>query len=259
MQAHVQIESRMVRSFLEFFQLTATVAAHAIGRVAELRRPAIARVFHKQIFFTGVQALLPVSVAGLAVGIGLVTQMRSLLGSGVELNVKMMQLVVLREFAPLLTGFIVLGRSGSAMATELAAMKVRGEIRNLYLMGIDPGDYLLVPRIIGCCLAVPALTLIFQLIATGVGPAFASLFVEMRLVPYYLALIDQIALSDILISLAKTITFGLIISSVACSTGIHVPRQRTWIPQAAELSVLRCFILLLLADLFFASLYFLWS
>jgi phospholipid/cholesterol/gamma-HCH transport system permease protein len=248
-----------MRSFLEFFQLTAGVAAHSFSRIGALRQPATTRVFHKQILFTGIQALLPVTVAGLAVGIGLVSQMRSLLGSGVELNVKMMQLVVLREFAPLLTGFIVLGRSGSAMATELAAMKVRGEIRTLYLLGIDPGDYLLVPRVLGCCIAVPALTLVFQLVATGVGPAFASLFVEMRLVPYYIMLIDQIALSDILINLSKTFTFGLIISSVACSTGIYVPAERVWVPQAAELSVLRCFILLLLADLFFAAVYFVCS
>lgn len=259
MHHDLRIESRMVRSFLEFFQLTAGVAAHACLRIGALRCPATMRVLHKQILFTGIQALLPVTVAGLAVGIALVTQMRSLLGSGVELNVKMMQLVVLREFAPLLTCFIVLGRSGSAMATELAAMKVRGEIRNLYLMGIDPGDYLLVPRVLGCCIAVPALTLTFQLVATGVGPAFASLFVEMRLVPYYIALIEQVALSDILIGLSKTVTFGLIISSAACSTGIYVPRKHVWIPQAAELSVLRCFVLLLLADLFFASLYLLWS
>ncbi|MBK1826489.1 MlaE family ABC transporter permease [Haloferula rosea] len=255
MQAPLHPESRLIRPFLEFFQLTTGVAAHAFARIGVLRFPATQRVFHKQVLFTGIQALLPVTIAGLAVGIGLVSQMRSLLGSGVELNVKMMQVVVLREFAPLLTAFIVLGRSGSAMATEIAAMKVRGEIRSLYRLGIDPGDYLIVPRVVGCCIAVPALTLLFQLVATGVGPAFASLFVEMRLLPYYSALFQQIALSDILIGLSKNVSFGLIIASVACSTGIHVPAQPAWIPQAAELSVLRSFILLLLADLLFASIY----
>ena len=244
---------------LEFFQLTTGVAILAFSRLSALRHPATMRVLHKQILFTGIQALLPVVVAGLAVGIGLVSQMRSFLGSGVELNVKMLQVVVLREFAPLLTGFIVLGRSGSAMATELAAMKVRGEIRTLYLLGIDPGDYLLVPRVIGCCIAIPALTLVFQLVAAGVGPAFASLFVEMRLTPFYIALINQIELGDIIIGFAKTLAFGLIISSVACSTGIYVPRKLTWIPQAAELAVLRCFILLLLADLAFAAIFLLQS
>ena len=106
-----------MKSMLEFFQLTTGVAILAFSRLSALRHPATMRVLHKQILFTGIQALLPVVVAGLAVGIGLVSQMRSFLGSGVELNVKMLQVVVLREFAPLLTGFIVLGRSGSAMAT----------------------------------------------------------------------------------------------------------------------------------------------
>ena len=244
---------RLLKSLISFFQLTVGVAAYACSHIGVLRRPAIRLVFYKQLLFTGIQALLPVTVAGLVVGIGLVTQMRSLLGSGVELNVKMMQLVVLREFAPLLTSFIVLGRSGSAMATELAAMKVRGEIRTLYLLGIEPGDYLMVPRIIGCCVAVPALTLVFQLVAAGAGPAVASLFVEIPLTPFYSALAQEVGFGDIVFSLAKTFSLGLIISSVACSTGIFVPPKRTWIPQAAELSVLRGFILVLMADLLFAA------
>ena len=254
MSAHLLPGVRLLKSLLSFFQLTVGVAAYACGHIGALRRPAIRLVFYKQLLFTAIQALLPVFIAGLAVGIGLVTQMRSLLGSGVELNVKMMQLVVLREFAPLLTSFIVLGRSGSAMATELAAMKVRGEIRTLYLLGIEPGDYLLVPRIIGCCVAVPALTLVFQLVAAGAGPAVASMFVEIPLTPFYAAMAADVAFGDIVFSLAKTFCLGLIIASVACSTGIFVPPKRTWIPQAAELSVLRGFILLLLTDLLFATL-----
>jgi phospholipid/cholesterol/gamma-HCH transport system permease protein len=253
MSLRIRHGSRLLVSLLSFVQLTAGVAAYACGHVGVLRRPAIRLVFYKQLLFTGIQALLPVTVAGLAVGIALVTQMRSLLGSGVELNVRMMQLVVLREFAPLLTSFIVLGRSGSAMATELAAMKVRGEVRTLYLLGIDPGEYLLVPRVIGCCLAVPSLTLVFQLVAAGVGPAVASMFVEIPLAAFYAALGDEIGISDFLFSVAKTTSLGMIIASVACSTGVYVPPRRTWIPQAAELSVLRGFILLLLTDLLFAA------
>lgn len=246
--------TRVVRSLGAFLQQAGGTAAYAFAHAGALRRPAVRLVFHKQILFTGIQALLPVTVAGLAVGIGLVTQMRSLLGSGVDLNVKMLQLVVLREFAPLLTAFIVLGRSGSAMATELAAMKVRGEVRALYLLGVSPGDYLLVPRVLGCAVAVPALTVVFQFVAALVGPAAASLFVELELTPFYLALIGQARLGDVALSLAKTAVLGVTIASVACSTGMYVPQRRVWIPQAAELSVLRSFVLVLVADLLFAAL-----
>lgn len=246
-------KAQLLKAFLDFFSLSAGSAAYACSHVFVLRRRAVRQVFYKQVLFTGIQALLPVAVAGLAVGIGLLTQMRSLLGSGAELNVKMLQLVVNREFAPLLTSFIVLGRSGSAMATELAAMKVRGEIRTLYLLGINPGEYLLVPRILGCCVAVPALTLVFQAVAAGAGPALASVFVELPLTPFYAAMADEITIGDVIFSSVKTFTLGLIIASVACSTGIYVPPRRTWIPQAAELAVLRGFILVLVADLMFAA------
>ncbi|MEP2776878.1 MAG: ABC transporter permease [Luteolibacter sp.] len=246
-------KSHLLKEFFGFFLSGAGVAIYAFTHATALRLPAVRQTFYRQILFTGIQALLPVAVAGLVVGSGLLSQMCLLLGSGADLNVKMMQLVVFREFAPLLTSFIVLGRSGSAIATELASMKVQGEIRLLYLLGINPGEYLLVPRILACCVAVPMLTFVFQLVAVLAGPVIASLIVDLPLQPFYAALGNQISLGDIVLSLTKTFTLGLIIASVACSIGIYVPMKRTWIPQAAELSVLRSFILVLLADLAFAA------
>jgi len=237
-----------------FIATVPTTALHGIRGVAELRRPSVRAVYQRQIYFTGIQALLPVIIAAAAVGIALQTQMQSLLGSGVEINVRMLQLVVLREFAPLVTAFIILGRSGSAMATELALMKVRGEIRQLYLMGIDPGSYLVVPRVWACIVAAVTLTLLFQLVAVGVGPAATSLLMQTDLQPYYQALLRGLDLKEILLSLAKSATFGAIISGCGCGCGLFVPPQRLWVPQAAELAVMRGFVLLLGADLIFAIL-----
>ncbi len=251
--------TQVVRSVGSFVGQMIEVVGYAGTHLGALRRPAVRLVFHKQVLFTGIQALLPVVIAGLVVGIALMTQMRALLGSGVDLNVKMLRLVVMREFAPLLTAFIVLGRSGSAMATELAGMKVRGELRTLYLLGISPGDYLLVPRIIGCALAVPALTLVFQFVAAVVGPVVASFFVKLELTPFYLELVTEIRLLDVVLSLMKTTLLGLSIAGVACATGCFVPPERTWIPQAAELAVLRGFVLLLGVDLVFALIHMLLS
>jgi phospholipid/cholesterol/gamma-HCH transport system permease protein len=237
-----------------FVATVPATAWYGIRNACMLRRPSVRAVYHRQVYFTGIQAMLPIVIAAIGVGVALQSQMRTLLGAGVELNVRMLQLVVLREFAPLVTAFIVLGRSGSAMATELALMKVRGEIRQLYLMGINPGDYLVVPRVWGCVVSVVSLTLLFQLIAAGAGPAVVSLFMEFELAPYYSALLRGLHLQEILLSLAKTITFGAIIAGCACGSGLFVPPQRSWIPQASELSVLRGFILLIAADFVFALL-----
>lgn len=243
---------RIYASVSGFLSTVPATALHGLRHAGELRRPSVRSVFQRQIYFTGIQALLPIMIAAAAVGVALQTQMRSLLGAGVELNVKMLQVVVLREFAPLITAFIVLGRSGSAMATELALMKVRGEIRQLYLMGIDPGSYLIVPRIWGCVISVVSLTLLFQVIAAGIGPAVTSLFMHTDLMPYYQALFRGLDLREILMSLTKTTAFGAIIAGCGCGSGIFVPPLRSWVPQAAELAVLRGFILLLFADFLFA-------
>jgi phospholipid/cholesterol/gamma-HCH transport system permease protein len=237
-----------------FLATVPTTALVGFRHVAELRRPAVRAVYQRQIYFTGIQALLPVMVAAAAVGIALQSQMQSLLGAGVEINVRMLQLVVLREFAPLVTAFIILGRSGSAMATELALMKVRGEIRQLYLMGIDPGHYLIVPRVWACVVSAVALTLLFQLVAAGVGPAATSLLMGNDLLPYYQSLLRGLQLREIALSLAKSATFGAIIAGCGCGSGLFVPPLRAWIPQAAELAVMRGFIILLAADLGFAIL-----
>lgn len=235
-----------------FLATVPTTALLGFRHVAELRRTSVRAVYQRQLYFTGIQALLPIMVAAAAVGIALQSQMQSLLGAGVELNVRMLQLVVLREFAPLVTAFIILGRSGSAMATELALMKVRGEIRQLYLMGIDPGAYLVVPRLWACVVSTVSLTLLFQLIAAGVGPAATSLLMQTDLLPYYQTLLRGLELREILFSLAKSLTFGAIIAGCGCGSGLFIPPQRAWIPQAAELAVMRGFILILAADLGFA-------
>lgn len=244
--------SRVIRSITGFVSSMADTVGYGLMNPRALRRVPVRAVFYRQVYFTGIQALLPVAVAALAVGIGLQTQMRSLLGAGVEVNVRMLQLVVLREFAPLVTALIVLGRSGSAMATELASMKVRGEVRELYLMGMDPGDYLVVPRVWACVVVVPALTLVFQVIAAGAGPAVAAWFVEMEVWPYYRTLLRGIELSELVLSSVKTLVFGLVVAGAGCASGLFVPAQQNWVPQAAELSVMRGFIMLLLADLGFA-------
>ena len=251
MNASRWIPLRVVLSIVEFTRQALSMVFWAL-RPSVFRRPAVRLVLSKQIYFTGIQAVLPIALAALAIGLTFETQMRSVLGSGVEINVKMNKLVVLGELAPLLAGVIVLGRSGAAMATELASMKVRGEIRSLYLMGVDPGEYLIAPRLLGAAISVPALTLVFQLVAAGLSPVLASFFTDVPLLANYEALCKTIELHEIILVFMKSAVFGLLISSAACASGIFVPPERTWVPQASELAVMRGLAGLLIADIVFA-------
>ena len=67
---------------------------------------------------------------------------------------------MLRELGVLLTAIIVAGRSGSAFAAEIGAMKLNEEVDALRAMGMDPLEVLVLPRILGLVIALPALTVL---------------------------------------------------------------------------------------------------
>jgi phospholipid/cholesterol/gamma-HCH transport system permease protein len=133
----------------------------------------------------------------------------------------MVMLAVARELGPVLTALMVTGRVGSAMATELGTMRVTEQIDAMEVMAVDPVQYLVTPRIIAGAVMVPALTLIFCLVAgvgsylVGVGllgideGAFMSR-IEWILDPY-----------DFWQGFVKSIVFGLVITLVGCYKGYN--------------------------------------
>ena len=76
---------------------------------------------------------------------------------------------------------LVIQRSGTAVATELALREISGEVASLRRMRIDPQDYLVVPRVVGMAVSNAALTLYVQLIAVGGGMVLAALVINVPL------------------------------------------------------------------------------
>lgn len=74
-------------------------------------------------------------------------------------------LTVIRELGPLLTAFIVVGRSGTAIATELGNMSVNREVTALRLMGIPISRFVIMPRMVGMVVSMICLTLYFDVVA----------------------------------------------------------------------------------------------
>ena len=71
-----------------------------------------------------------------------------------------LSLALTRELAPVLTAVVLAGRVGSAFAAELGTMKVSEQIDALYILKTDPIDYLVVPRLVACCVMLPLLTIL---------------------------------------------------------------------------------------------------
>ena len=221
---------------------------YALTHLPALAVPPTRRVFFKQIYFTGVEALGAVSFIAVLSGIVITTQVTSLVGVNATLTAKIMLWTVVRELGPLLTAIIIIARSSSAAASELAAMKVHGELNALRQMGIEPLNYLIVPRIVGITLSVMAVTFYFQMTAIVVGIGFTALTRDIPFVDTLASVVSLLSLVEVTTSLLKTLTFGLVISITSCYYGLHAPLSATAIPQAATAAVMKNLLTVFLLD-----------
>ena len=211
----------------------------AVGRHGLTAWQASRRVFFAQVFFTGVQALLPICGAGLALsGIMMGVGYRTLAGWGAQRDFgDLMRLVVLTEFGPLLTALIVIGRSGTAITTELAGMRLNHEIDALEAHGVDPHAYLAAPRLFGVACANLALTLCL------VGSAYLGCLLLAPLmqgvsVPMFARDLGEAILPGSLrLCAAKGLLFGLTIPIVTVYHGFTLRRDVNEIPRAGTRAV----------------------
>ncbi|XP_071703108.1 protein TRIGALACTOSYLDIACYLGLYCEROL 1, chloroplastic [Rutidosis leptorrhynchoides] len=125
-----------------------------------------------------------------------------------------------RELSPVITSIVVAGRIGSAFAAELGTMQVSEQTDTLRVLGSDPVDYLVTPRVIASCVALPFLTLI----CFTVGMASSALLADGVYGISINIIMDsaQRALKpwDIISAMIKSQVFGVIISVVSCAWGV---------------------------------------
>jgi phospholipid/cholesterol/gamma-HCH transport system permease protein len=232
--------------------------AHAAGAFSLFARafrglPALAQrpvrmVFYRQIYFTGVQALLVVAAIALVLGLGVITQVSSLAGRGTDLAGRILVSVVVRELGPLFTAIIVIARSGTAVAAELGSMKANDEFHYLRAMGIPADRYLVMPRIAGMTTSLVALLFFFQGIAVVGGLALSSLLLDLRFRTELEKIAATLSVFDVSISLVKAVVFGLLISSAACYHGLRVRTSITEVPQVATRAVMEALILVVVVN-----------
>ncbi|KAL7113073.1 hypothetical protein ACP275_04G040800 [Erythranthe tilingii] len=125
-----------------------------------------------------------------------------------------------RELSPVVTSIVVAGRLGSAFAAELGTMQVSEQTDTLRVLGTDPVDYLITPRVIASCIALPFLTLM----CFTVGLASSALLSDSVYGISINIILDSArrALNswDIISAMIKSGVFGAIISVVSCAWGV---------------------------------------
>lgn len=205
-------------------------------------------VFHRQIYFTGVQALAIVAVLALLCGSLVVTQVTNLVGGNSELTVKVLIWTLVQEVGPLLAAIIIVARSSAAIASELALMKNHQELDALSQMHIPPLDYLVVPRLAGVTLAVIALSIYFQVIAIGGGLAISAAFQNVSFAEQLNRFWHNVALLDLALVAVKGGLFGVMIATISCYQGLHAAPSLTAVPNAAIRAVMQSLFAVFLVD-----------
>ncbi len=200
---------------------------------------AIRLVLMKQMYFSGLEAVKIVLFMALVLGTVIVSQVVGLVGgdSG-SLTGKVLVWVVFRELGSLLTAIIVIARSGTAIAAELGAMKLNGEIESLELMGISPEQYLILPRIIGVMAAVVVLTAYFVVTAFAGGFLIAYFAHHVPYSQFVQGILASLGLSEAIFLGIKSFVFGLCIPLICCQSALSVGTSATEIPQAATRAVI---------------------
>ncbi len=172
-------------------------------------------------------------------------------------NIYVANLVVIsmvREFGPMMTGIMLAGRSGSAIAAELATMKVQEEIDALRTMGISPSQYLILPRMIAISMVGPALTLMSDLIGVFGGFLIGTLYLDLSVDAYMNQTLQSVTIGDVFNGLAKSLAFAWIIGTISCFSGVHVEGGASGVGKATTRAVVASIFMIIVADSLFTTL-----
>jgi phospholipid/cholesterol/gamma-HCH transport system permease protein len=153
-----------------------------------------------------------------------------------------------RELAPVFTALMVIGRSGSAIATEIGTMRVTEQLDAMDSMAVNPIQYLVVPRVIASLLMFPVLTMLFN--ALGYGGAFVmGVFVaRIPVAPFIAHTQEFMAPDDVMHGLLKAVIFGLIVSIVTTWRGYAASGGARGVGEGTTRGVVMSSIAILVAD-----------
>lgn len=211
-------------------------------------------VLARQVLFTGLEAARFVSLVALLVGLSVVVQLQvwlSKVGQSGLLG-PVLVAILIREVGPLLTNFVVIGRSGAAIAAEMASMRVGDEVHVLEAQGLDPMLYLVLPRMIGTAASIFALTVLFAAVSLvsgffsgvlmGANTGSPGIFVH--------SVFSAVTPADVLNLVAKTWIPGALTAVICCQEGLGISGAMTEIPQAATRGIVRSVMALFVTSAF---------
>lgn len=220
-----------------------------------------------QTFFTGIEIFIPLFTVATLFGTVTIIEVISLMGKmGMSDFVgNLMVVVIIREMGPIVTAFLIAGRTGSSLTTYIGGMVINSEVDALATMGINPIRYLVMPSVIGGSIATIIMYIIFSTSAIGVGFIVTKgiIFItgnapNVQITWHYLSteILKALTIPDFIFAIVKPLIFGIIIMTNACYQALNIQRDIRQVPKATSRSVITSFLYVVLADVMLSAFYF---
>lgn len=219
-------------------------------------RPFYAKSVLKQMEQIGFNSIPVVITTALSTGMVLALQSytgfkrfgaETLIGTVVSLSMT-------RELGPVLTGLMVAGRAGAAMAAELGTMRVTEQIDALSTLATNPMKYLVVPRFIASTVMMFFLTILGMIIGIIGGYFVGVKVLGTNPVTYMRQSIDNTEVTDIWYGLIKALVFGAVVGLIGCYKGFHTEGGAEGVGKATTGAVVVSCMLILILDYFLSAL-----
>jgi len=207
----------------------------------------------RQIEHTGARAVPIVVLISFLMGIVLAYQGANQLAEfGAQVFVAdLVTISMLREMGVLLTAIMVAGRSGSAFAASIGAMKLNEEIDALRVMGLNPNQVLIFPRVLALFISLPLLTVLAMLAGILGGLMLSTLALDISSALYLERAADSAELKDFFVGLVKAPVFALLIAGVGTLKGMQVSGSAEQLGRLTTVAVVQAIFLIVLADAVF--------
>lgn len=204
----------------------------------------------EQLESVGYRSLFVIMLAGISTGLVFGIQFsdlfrmysaESMLGAAATLSLT-------KEIAPVLGSFVVVGRTGSSMAAEIALMRINQEIDAIKLMGVNPISFLVAPRILAASLMLPLLVIVFVGVSLSLTFLMGVIIFQVDAGMFFEKIPWLTQPTDVITGLVKAGLFGFILAALGCYHGFYAVSSTKGVGRATASAVVHALTVILIVD-----------
>ncbi|MBT8077824.1 MAG: MlaE family lipid ABC transporter permease subunit [Gammaproteobacteria bacterium] len=254
------VDEQRIRRGLESLGKAATSGLRDVGFIATTVLQGITRPSElayretiRQVYQTGVQAIPIVCLISFLMGLVVAYQGATQLAKfGADVFVAdLVTISILREMGVIMAAIMVAGRSGSAFAASLGVMKLNEELDALRVMGLNPNQVLVAPRVLGLIIALPLLTGFANLSGLAGGLFLSTAVLDISMVQFIDRAAASADLTTLLVGLVKAPVFAFLIGAVGTLRGLQVTSSAEQLGRLTTVAVVQAITLIVVADAVF--------